>query len=74
MAGGAGSGLAPDGVTEALPAVQRRQWWMDPALLQQLQRTWTQARRAAAPAGWRDLPLGLELRRLPRARRARWWR
>lgn len=65
VAGGAGTALAPDGATEALLAVQRRQWWMDPALLQQLQRTWMQARRAAAPAGWRDLPLGLELRRLP---------
>lgn len=65
VAGGAGSGLAADGATEALLAVQRRQWWMDPALLQQLQRTWTQARKASAPAGWRDLPPDLELRRLP---------
>jgi hypothetical protein len=67
VARGAGSALGNDGATEALVAVQRRQWWMDPPLLLALQRSWSQARRAAAPAPWRDLPPGLEVRRLPLA-------
>lgn len=67
VARGAGSALGNDGATEALMAVQRRQWWMDPPLLLELQRHWSRGRQATAPATWRDLPQALEMRRLPLA-------
>lgn len=64
VAEGAASALPNDGATQAMAAVQRRQWWLDPAQQRQLQRAWEQAESAPAPEAWGELPSGLQVRRL----------
>lgn len=62
---GAPGAIANDGATQAMAAVQRRQWWLDPAQQRLLQRAWEQGESATAPEGWGELPSGLQLRRVP---------
>jgi hypothetical protein len=62
--------MANDGATQAMAAVQRRQWWLDPAQQRLLQRAWDQAEANPAPESWGELPSGLQVRRLDPARLA----
>lgn len=68
VAEGAASALPNDGATQAMAAVQRRQWWLDPAQQRQLQRAWEQAESAPAPEAWGEMPSGLQVRRLAAGR------
>ena len=68
VAEGAASALPNDGATQAMAAVQRRQWWLDPAQQRQLQRAWEQAENTPAPEAWGELPSGLQVRRLTAGR------
>ena len=68
VAEGAPRAIANDGATQAMAAVQRRQWWLDPAQQRLLQRAWDQAETTPTPESWGELPTGLQVRRVSAAR------
>lgn len=66
LAEAARTSIPGEGISPAMAALQRRQWWLDPAQARQLQRAWEEADASPQPPEWSDLPDGVQLKRVDR--------